>query len=259
MRFFWRRSALDVPMDKYIPAVVGILKSIDANPGKHGGIPANDNLFAETSLCIGSGYNDAILSGKIIQRPNIKCVNPDGSITFEDGHTEFFDAVIEATGFRISFPFLPQDIASQIVDDNGNYVKLFHWTFHPTISNLAVMGQYKSLAAYSPQFELQGRCIAYVWNGTRKLPSPEEMKKWIDQTLIPFESSKFPVRAHHHIMEDFAELAGVIPIPENNPEVKDLLKDGLLVGALYRLDGPGAKKKEATELIIKWNKEFNSY
>jgi len=217
------------------------------------------NLFTETSLCIGSGFNDALLEGKIVQRPNIKTVNSDGSITFEDGHKETFDVIIEATGFRISFPFLPSDVASKIVDDTGNYVKLFHWTFHPSISNLAVVGQYKSLAAYNPQFELQGRWISYVWKGTRKLPSEEEMKKWINETLIPFESSRFPIRAHHAIMEDFAEMAGVVPIPEKNPDIKDLLKEGLLVGALYRLDGPGARKKESTELIIKWNKEFNAY
>jgi len=55
-------------------------------------------------------------------------------------------------------------------------------------------------------------------------------------------------------MEDFAELAGVVPISDNNPEIKHLLTDGLLLGALYRLDGYGANKQEATELIKKWNK-----
>jgi len=246
-------------IDKYIPAVVDLLKSIDANPGKHGGIPASEKLFTETSLSIGTGFHDALLAGKIVQRPSIKSVNSDGSITFEDGHKESFDVIIEATGFKISFPFLPSDIATQIVDDSSNYVKLFHWTFHPSFSNLAVLGQYKSLAAYNPQFELQGRWISYVWKGKRKLPSHEEMKKWINETLIPFESTRFPARGHHTIMEDFAELAGVVPIPENNPEIVNLLKEGLLVGALYRLDGPGAKKKESTELIIKWNKEYNAY
>jgi hypothetical protein len=256
---FWRRSALDVPPELYIPAVVNILKSIDANPGKHGGVPASEKLFTETSLCIGPGFNDALLDGRLSQRPNIKTVNSDGSITFEDGHKETFDVVIEATGYRISFPFLPKELACEILDDSANYVKLFHWTFHPSISNLAVVGQYKSLAAYNPQFELQGRWISYVWKGLRKLPSQEEMKKWISGTLTPFESSRFPIRAHHTIMEDFAELAGVVPSPEKNPDIKNLLKDGLLLGALYRLDGPGAKKKEATDLIIKWNKEHTAY
>jgi len=80
------------------------------------------------------------------------------------------------------------------------------------------------------------------------------MKKWIKDVLIPFETSRFPIRLHHSIMEDFAELAGVVPISDNNPEIKHLLTDGLLLGALYRLDGYGANKQEATELIKKWNK-----
>jgi len=256
---FWRRSALDVPLDQYVPAVVGILKTLDANPGKHGGLTASDNLFAESSLCIGVGFNDALLDGKIKQRPNVKTVNSNGSITFEDGHTENFDVVIEATGYKVSLPSLPSGITSEIVDEDSNYVKLFHWTFHPSIPNLAFLGQFKSLAAYNPQLELQGRWVSYVWKGIRNLPSKEEMNKWIDEVLVPFEKSRFPSRPHHAIMEDFAQLAGVVPIPENNPDIKTLLTDGLLVGALYRLDGPGAKKKESTELIQKWNNEFNAY
>jgi len=256
---FWRRSALAVPPEKYVPAVVDILKAVDANPGRHGGLPVSDKLFSETSLAIGVGFNDALLEGKIKQRPAVKSVNSNGSITFADNHTEDFDAVIIAAGFKVSIPYLPQNIQSEIVDESANFVKLFHWTFHPNIPNLAVLGQFKSLAAYNPQLELQGRWISYVWKGIRKLPSNAEMKKWIDDVLVPFEKSRYPLRAHHSIMEDFGELAGVIPVPENNPDIKGLLTDGLLVGALYRLDGPGAKKKESTELIQKWNKEFSNY
>jgi len=256
---FWRRSALAVPAEQYVPAVVGILKSIDANPGKHGGLPASEKLFSETSLAIGVGFNNALLEGKIKQRPNIKSINANGSITFLDNHTEDFDVVIEAVGFRVSLPYLPANIQSEIVDPEGQYLKLFHWTFHPKISNLAVLGQYKSLAAYNPQLELQGRWLSYVWKGTNKLPSSEEMSKWIQDVLVPFEKRAYPVRAHHTIMEDFAQMAGIVPVPENNLEIKSLLTDGLLLGALYRLDGPGAKKKESTELIQKWNKQFDAY
>jgi len=256
---FWRRAALAVPPEQFIPGVLGILKAVDANPAKHGGLPVSEKLFVETSLCIGVGYNDALLEGKIVQQPSIKSVNRDGTITFENGVTEEFDVIIEATGYKISFPFLEEEVASQIVDKKSEYVNLFHWTFHPSIKNLAIAGQYKSLAAYNPQLELQGRWISYVWKGIRPLPSQEEMKKWISSTLVPFEETRFPSRPHHAIMEDFAELAGVVPVPENNEEIKSLLTEGLLVGALYRLDGPGAKKSLATELIKKWNKEFNDY
>jgi len=256
---FWRRSALAVPPEKYVPAVVDILKAVDANPGKHGGIRASDKLFVETSLAIGVGFNDALLEGRIKQRPSIKSVNTNGSITFDDNHTEDFDVVIVATGFSLSLPYLPTNIQSEVIDEDKNFVKLFHWTFHPKIPNFAVVGQYKSLAAYNPQLELQGRWISYVWKGIRKLPSEEDMNKWIKDVLVPFEKTKFPLRAHHSIMEDFAELAGVVPVPENNEEIKNLLTDGLLVGALYRLDGPGSKKKESTELIKTWNNQFTAY
>jgi len=256
----WRRSALYMPQDQFLLSVVNTLKAADTNPGKHGGLMASDKLFVESCLAVGSGnYIDALLNGQIVQRTNIKTVNPDGSITFEDGHSETFDVVIEAIGYKISFPFLPKELTSEILDPEGNYVKLFHWAFHPDIFNLAFIGQYKSLAAYNPQYELQGRWVSYVWKGIRSLPKPEDMKKWITEILIPIETSRYPRRPHFAIMEDFAAVAGVVPIPENNVEIKDLLNDGLLLGALYRLDGPGAKKKEATELIIKWNKEFNSY
>jgi hypothetical protein len=252
----WRRAALSQPLDQFIAGVLNMLKAADANSGKHGGLAASEKLWVESCLAVASGsYNTAILDGTIKQRVNIKTVNPDGSITFEDGHTETFDVVIESIGFKISFPFLSKELSSEILGDpEGNYVKLFHWTFHPSIPNIAFMGLYKSLAAYNPQFELQGRWISYVWKGIRPLPKEDDMKKWITDVLIPFETSRFPKRTHFAIMEDFAEMAGVVPVPENNGEIKELLKDGILVGALYRLDGPGAKKKEANELIIQWNK-----
>jgi hypothetical protein len=256
----WRRSALDMPQDQFLLSVVNTLKAADANPGKHGGLMASEKLFVDSCVAIGSGnYNDALLNGQIVQRTNLKTVNPDGSITFEDGHTETFDVVIEAIGYKISLPFLPKELTTEILGPEGSYVKLFHWTFHPAIFNLAFIGLFRSVAALNPEHELQGRWVSYVWKGIRSLPIPEDMKKWITEILIPFELSPYPRRPHFAIMEDFAELAGVVPVPENNVEIKDLLKDGLLLGALYRLDGPGAKKKEATELIIKWNKEFNSY
>lgn len=257
---FWKRATLAVPADKFVAGCVDVLKSLDANPGKHGGLPASEKLFLESSLAVGGGFHDALLEGKVKQRPEIQSINKDGSVTFKDGYTDNFDVIIEAIGFKVSLPYLPPELQAEIIDGDREYVKLFHWTFHPSIPSLAILGRYKSLAAYNPQLELQGRWVSYVWKGITPLPPAADMEKWIKDVLLPFEKSRYPSRPHHAIMEDFAQLANVIPVPENNAEeVRGLLTEGILVGALYRLDGPGAKKKEATELIIKWNKEFAAY
>jgi len=249
---FWKRSLLNLQPKDLLSGFEGLLRRADGDKKYYGGIPC-ESIFVDSFLGIASGYTCKMVEGKLRQKVGVSGVNPDGSIYFKDGSSENFDAVILATGYKAKFPYLEESFQNTF-DVNGDFVKLFHWTFHPQIQNFAVLGQYKSLGAYNPQLEIQARWVAQIWSGKMELPIQKEMEKWITEVLLPFETSHWNARPHHAILEDFATVAGVVPDPEKNPEIKDLLFDGIQTPPLYRLNGSHSKTEEATKMIKKYNK-----
>jgi len=249
----WKRSRLNIE-PKDVPSFFEQMAlRADGDKKFYGGIPVPaGSIFIDSTLALASGYSIKMLEGRLRQKPGVTGVNPDGSICFKDGTSENFDAVILATGYRARYPYLEESFRNTF-DGNGNYVKLFHWTFHPQIKNFAVLGQYKGLGAYNPQVEIQARWVSQIWNGKLELPNQEEMEKWITEVLLPFENTHWNVRPHHAILEDFAIVAGVVPDPEKNPEIKDLLFDGIQIPPLYRLNGRHSKFEESTKMVKKFN------
>jgi dimethylaniline monooxygenase (N-oxide forming) len=79
-----------------------------------------------------------VARGSIVTRPNIKRINP-GSVEFSDGSTASADVIVFATGYKISFPFLSQDITSKVLPDPAAneiflYQNVFHPRFYPPVS-----------------------------------------------------------------------------------------------------------------------------
>jgi dimethylaniline monooxygenase (N-oxide forming) len=72
-----------------------------------------------------------VARGSIALRPNIKSFHHH-SVEFEDGCSAIADVVVFATGYKISFPFLPPDVARQVAPDPAhNQISLYRNVFHP--------------------------------------------------------------------------------------------------------------------------------
>lgn len=76
------------------------------------------NLDSEQHPSINDDLPNRIICGSVLIKPNIKEFTADGEgVIFEDdSKVDHIDAVLMATGFKMAFPYLQEDILS--VNDN---------------------------------------------------------------------------------------------------------------------------------------------
>jgi dimethylaniline monooxygenase (N-oxide forming) len=89
---------------------------------------------------------------------------------FEDGsREEDIDAVVFATGYSFSFPFLEDDSVKVV----KNKVSLYKKVFPPNLEKptFAIIGLIQPLGAIMPIAELQGRWAAQVFKGKQQYKS----------------------------------------------------------------------------------------
>lgn len=90
------------------------------------------------------------------------------------------DAVILATGYKITFPFLSE----KILPVKENKIRLYKHQFVPHLKHphtLAIIGNIQPIGAILPISEMQSRWFAQLMAGNRKLPSLEQMEKDIKE------------------------------------------------------------------------------
>ncbi|XP_058516124.1 flavin-containing monooxygenase 5 isoform X2 [Ochotona princeps] len=120
-----------------------------------------------------------IISGSVKIKGNVKEFTETAAI-FEDGSREDdIDAVIFATGYSFSFPFLEDSV--KVVK---NKVSLYKKVFPPNLERptLAIIGLIQPLGAIMPISELQARWATQVFKGLKTLPSQSEMMADITET-----------------------------------------------------------------------------
>jgi dimethylaniline monooxygenase (N-oxide forming) len=110
--------------------------------------------------------------GWISIKPNVTALEGD-AIAFADGTQESFDAVIYATGYKTSFPFLASEIFS--VPEDGGMVDLYRRITPPNRPGLFFAGLVQPIGPTIPLVEIQARWIASVLTGKVALPSPGDM------------------------------------------------------------------------------------
>ncbi|KFQ47403.1 Dimethylaniline monooxygenase [N-oxide-forming] 5, partial [Nestor notabilis] len=102
-----------------------------------------------------------IISGRVLVKPNIQEFTETSAI-FEDGTREDIDAVVFATGYSFSFPFLQGCV--KVVE---NQIPLYKFMFPPDLEKptLAFIGLIQPLGAIMPISELQCRWATRIFRG----------------------------------------------------------------------------------------------
>ncbi|NXU76211.1 FMO5 monooxygenase, partial [Oreotrochilus melanogaster] len=120
---------------------------------------------------------NCIISGRVQVKPNIKEFTETSAI-FEDGTREDIDAVVFATGYSFSFPFLESYV--KVVE---NQISLYKLMFLPELEKptLAFIGLIQPVGAVMPISELQCRWATRVFKGLSKLPPRHDMEADIKQ------------------------------------------------------------------------------
>ncbi|MFE3593158.1 flavin-containing monooxygenase [Streptomyces niveus] len=122
--------------------------------------------------------SDELLSqlarGAVTPKPGVSSFGPETAV-FSDGSREPVDAVVYATGYRISFPFL----APSLFAAPDGRTELYLRTIPPRLTGLYFMGLAQPSGAAFPLLEPQAEWIAELIGGTVAPPSPADMTRMI--------------------------------------------------------------------------------
>ena len=95
----------------------------------------------------------------------------DTEVTFEDGSSEKIDAIIYATGYKPTFPFLKPELFK--LDDG--HASLYRRMLPLKSPGLYMLGLIQPTGPTIPLVEVQAKWIAGILCGSIKLPSENEM------------------------------------------------------------------------------------
>ena len=109
---------------------------------------------------------EALRHGRLTARRGI--ARYDGSeVHFTDGTHEDFDAIVMATGFRTTFPFLSEPIAGwDLTKTPPLYLKMMH----QTIGNLFFIGLFQPIGCIWQLADYQARIAALQIKGRLTAP-----------------------------------------------------------------------------------------
>jgi Flavin-binding monooxygenase-like len=109
------------------------------------GLPKPDHRIFETHPTINSELLHYVKHGRI--RPRQDVARYDGRrVEFVDGSAAEYDLVVCATGFHVSFPFLP----AGLVPVEGSVAKLYAGTVLPDYKNLYIVGTTQVRYGFGP-------------------------------------------------------------------------------------------------------------
>ena len=147
---------------------------------------------------------------RIFVKSGIKAIN-GRAVTFDDGTTENFDAIIGATGYMTNLPFLGAQL-TPVADHRFN---LYNRVVHPEARGLYFIGFFDATGGSNIRMmDDQAEYIAAIAADAIKLPSKEEMVKEISgdhawyAALFPdtprYANELDPVRYRKALARDYA-------------------------------------------------------
>lgn len=172
------------------------------------GLPKPDHAMFETHPVVNSQLYYAIGHGRIVPKGDVKRFE-GGKAVFADGSEEEVDAVICATGYEISFPFLP-----------GRYLNLkdglpvfYKNVFHPTIENLFFIGLIQPNSGLwflaELQAELVARALRYPTSRLRAAIADRQDTRYFDYLPSPRHHLEVDYLRYERDLRKLLKLTGV--------------------------------------------------
>ena len=135
------------------------------------GLRRPDHNFLEAHPTVSSEILLRLGSGDATAKPDVSELQGD-RVRFEDGSTELVDAIVYATGYNITFPFLDPELLSA----PENRLPLYKRIFVPGIDDLALIGFAQAVPTLFPFVELQAKLVARFASGDYALPPRAQME-----------------------------------------------------------------------------------
>jgi cation diffusion facilitator CzcD-associated flavoprotein CzcO len=160
------------------------------------GLPHPDHKFLSAHPTVSSELLLRLGSGDAVAKPNVAELLGD-RVRFEDGSVEEVDAIVYATGYRITFPFFDEGFVSA----PGNRLALYKRMFKPGVDDLAFVGLAQAIPTLFPFAECQSKFLARWLAGEWALPPAEEMERAIVAD-VQRDVAHFNVRPRHTMQTD---------------------------------------------------------
>jgi dimethylaniline monooxygenase (N-oxide forming) len=135
------------------------------------GLPKPDHRLLEAHPTVSDDILSRLAHGAIEPRPNIARLT-ERTVVFADGSEVEADVVVYCTGYKVTFPFLDQELVSA----PDNVLPLFHRVFHPDIPSLFFIGLAQPLGAIMPIAAAQSEWVAEHLCGRYALPTAAAMR-----------------------------------------------------------------------------------
>ena len=217
-----------------------LVVSSSGSPEQYGAPMPDPDIFA-AGLTQSQHFLPLVAEGRIHPRPWISHIN-GAEVTFTDGTIETVDAIVFGTGYRLSLPFLSEDVAAAL-DLDDQHIDLHDHTFHPNLPGLAFIGLFDQVGPYFPVLELQARWLAYAWAGLVPAPTEGALRRGLARCRA---GRGGPQSIPMHVLATlFARQAGVEPEPDRHPLLRRALLFGPLSPASFRLEGPDLRADAA--------------
>jgi dimethylaniline monooxygenase (N-oxide forming) len=197
-----------------------------------------------------------LVSGKLRKNDSGVAKISGNTVTFEDGESADFDAIVLCTGFKKDFSALGKDLA---VKDN-NVRNLYKHAFHPDHGGrLAFIGFVRPYTGGIPIVaEMQARYFALLCSGRHKLPADleariAEEKAWEDEmvSLSPRHPETIP--SQQMFLDGIAkEIGCLLPLSKLMFEPRLLVRHWFYPfnQACYRLTGPHSDPESARRELL---------
>lgn len=213
---------------------------LDRGDQRNFGIPLPAHALTAAHGTVSAELPHLVQRGDVIMKPNVARLDND-KVCFEDGSETAVDAIIYATGYKISFPFFDADF----IDVQQNEFPLYRKVVHPDHPNLFFIGLIQPLGPIMPLAELQAQWAARLLRGSLSLPDRQTMREVIaaDQAAL---KARYVPSTRHTLQVDFfpykreleAEIAGKPALPSQGSRplwaVATAVITGILATALLR-------------------------
>lgn len=183
-------------------------------------------------------------------------------IVLEDGtRIEGVDALVNATGYKPVFPFLPEGYEMHETKDR------YRMTFHPELPDMSFIGFCRGgVGSVMQAMEMQSRWVALTISEKRKLPSKEEMKTLVEkhkkQMIGKWPTKITMIYANAIAREEIGCEPNMWEIFKKSPRAWYYLMVGPYCMSMYRFKGPHATPELAVNVYQKgpelvWPLEFH--
>jgi flavin-binding monooxygenase-like protein len=165
------------------------------------GLPTPNHNFLDAHPTVSSELLGRLGSGDAVAKGDVAELLSE-SVRFADGSVEPVDAIIYATGYKISFPFFDPDFLSA----PENVLPLYKRMLKPGLDDLAFIGLGQPIPTIFPFSELQSKLAARWLSGDWAPPPEAEMEAEIVRDEA-FHTGHFVDKPRHTMQLDWYTFA----------------------------------------------------